>query len=1748
MTVIDLNSLTGTATYTLATSSTYTFTGTANCTLLTIYMATGVNAILDGGSGTTFNCPVIFNTLASSESSSQGNGRTLTFINNFIFNYHVNCNTYGNNSVHTSRINFGSVGTSANMAFYNTNGLGALTISGLGGYTLNNSGSIMNVYLAPTVEGIHQYATHGIFTVTGGTIYAIVGSAMQNEEVIVLSTYMIMDPPFTIRFDVPITTELSSIPANTPIIINSAGVVIEGTPFGTFAVTINEDCDLTLDSCSFNPLSTDPAFNITGPGSLNFTATMLDEDENVIPNTVTLLGNAGIMSTHDDPPVTVNGAIDVYVPAGFIYNNSFTEPDGVQNFDYYIDASGNYNFATFTTYPLNVFIDNNSTAVVTINANAGCAVNISDTSTIEFTSSNLYAGDTLGTALQLNLNGENGTCLFDSSSNNITHISAGDGLTLLAGANGNGMTGYLRYYLNANNENAGTWNFDTTTYSTNDLTSICNNGVYLNTNCGHFTVNVNYETQLPMYTSSTGNAIPDSITVSRATLAGTVGNASDSQVNYIFGSSHVDLQVNFYDSSTFTTPLIITSGTVCASSSIYQAIFNIRNGGTWPYSGDLESPANAQIFLFQGPSYDFSTTPSDLITNDGTIPWFLSTIYPVNSTSDGTYHISHIDSAGLTFANYGAVVPTLYLCSSYPVTFDITSGNSMNIAGGSMLSNQNQTTSPVIIMGSLGTLHFDCTVTLNVYGTSALSLAEGSNYTGGSMVIINYYANTYDFSVNDRSLEYSNHDGGIHLKSSDNYTFSGATSLLNFLVSGNIHPTITGSTFTNGLTINTTSCETTTITTSSYTFNNQSGILIIGTGHVCADHIDFYLNDITAIYYLIAVGTDDNNGSATLDIRCSTISGSGDYTYGFYLFTSGIVNTHDVTLNATDYNVLWPSLANTTSDAPYISANNYVALSFDPTTTVAISHSTDAYTINDSTISSYTFAFASGNVNSDASNVAVTIIPESYQNATTSSDTYSGIDGALTELFTSDVFSSKYFGALMCGNQSYTYSGLSNSVRKGVATLQFASDPNIYLGNASFQLTFIPSDESFGPNFYAPYTITDTVSLPCFHECPSYIDVMSGQISNNTATFTLSRGLALPVYIYPTSSADSLFTYRKNSNHCDYLSYTDYYAAYADNLAYVQYIPINTTSVTFYMKFVAVNEIYDSGATLNFTFHPLANRDDNTLFTISDISIDNNSSAYTYPLISTDGESAILSRSVDIEADSDGTFNKNSSYDASNISYTIGHDNTLYVKSPYNTFDDTTDHILLITGLTDGLTYTYPTAPGMTDNNDGTATMVFTGNSTSFNAFLINVHTTANLSDYTFGSTITASFSIIDTTALQTYGDASGTNDVSGTTISFDFNIPQIVMVGIGNLCDSGSDFANMHDGGDLNGNFSKGGDVTITIMTVGSVNQTLVFPFDVNSNLNSDLMAYSPNPFNLCFSSGHRHYRALSFTQDNRISGNGAYYTLTPGTVTLNGDNIDVSTITQIELDDNSNNHEMTFAIGLGNELGISSFTDTSTDTTQTPASYSESDILAVQPISQELYMVVGVNTNSIPYLTNSDTSAYNTIRVNYYITGASTTDASGTPLTIGTDIFVYDNINGTGSGNISYVLINDSTWNSDNTLYIAQGDIGYNFINIYYYLSDACDSTASMNSHNDYHYLHNLIVNKVKIVQYDFTQATSGTTSSRYVSIGDWILQSNNVGDLIFKYNGTIQNDTGAGVGSTFTLHAPTTLVHKVFNVEEP
>jgi hypothetical protein len=238
---------------------------------------------------------------------------------------------------------------------------------------------------------------------------------------------------------------------------------------------------------------------------------------------------------------------------------------------------------------------------------------------------------------------------------------------------------------------------------------------------------------------------------------------------------------------------------------------------------------------------------------------------------------------------------------------------------------------------------------------------------------------------------------------------------------------------------------------------------------------------------------------------------------------------------------------------------------------------------------------------------------------------------------------------------------------------------------------------------------------------------------------------------------------------------------------------------------------------------------------------------------------------------------------------------------------------------------------------------------------------------------------------------------------------------------------------------------------------------------------------------------------------------------------------------------HVLHFATGFGSNTAQNTTNLTSDSESQKPSYYS------ITPGTYganalNLLMNMSVSTNSIPYLTSTENNSG--LRIHFVYIGNNTAADDGThnvSLTPGTDIYVYNNVDLTGSNDISYISIDNSNWSSGNTIYMQQGSTAYKYVTLKYYVTNLTNN-SNLNSDNDYSGLTNS-GSPVTVVNYDYSTAPTNVANYRALNLGAWTFTVGALGELNIRYIGA---ETGQNTTTNFTLPPSTANVSYPINYD--
>ena len=867
-------------------TGTYTFTGdmdndgnvipSSNFQKIEFYMNRTANTVLNCG-GAMFNVPVYFFTNALSENSNaSGTGRTLTLLGSIQFlntsTFHTGAKATRSNSV----INFGNsdnyctfTGANNSTTTPYPSGSSVTSFTGGGFVKLNNSNTVLNIYLAKDMIGIHNgLSITNLIINDGANIYGIVKDIyfpLSAGYVFSYDSYFESSIPLKLKFTNDITISIQDVPTDVNIIIAAENVIFYNSVFfGNFNVTITEGAMLTVMGCTFNDYLKSPTgtnittvpLNIYGNGTFTLYNGLYtisndpnDELRETFVNTINAVLGKKIINAPNSTIICTEKN-NVNIPAGYVFTDTITS---IQNNNFVFEDAGTYTFGSFESYPLTVtFPGSNLTANVSVTASKGANVIFPgvefpttmilndaepidhNNNTIVFsTSSNFYSSELNNNSALLitsNGSGTEGIVNFGTDSGIYAGIYAYDGGSLIVGSNTKPLNNYKLYLFGDNTKsggeaNSGSWTFNHSIYSgTGDYDIFSDHAVHLTA------------TNISSASTATYNVTLDCIAL---TLYSSISTSGNIYINGIV--THGQLIVNtsatipilggtFNDSCSYDEPLYIYD---CGHFKANDLNIYITHTGTWPYFGNLDGDTLPNVYLSHA-CYNFDSG------EDRNIAFYDANLYLVDNgfvndavVTGNKYDIHNINLQQLNLFAQDNIIPYVKLCSTQKINFNMTSSSYYIIANCSMLSNSGSESDTIFELygNDSQALNFYGTVNINVYHSKiTCATLDGNVITNQDNAYINYYYDTYNFSCVSHWLEYTN---GIILKSpcSDGtYTFNNVNDDLTIYVNDDIDPKITESTFCHYLTLSNASSHSLKLENCIFNIHNDSQIRLLNTG------------------------------------------------------------------------------------------------------------------------------------------------------------------------------------------------------------------------------------------------------------------------------------------------------------------------------------------------------------------------------------------------------------------------------------------------------------------------------------------------------------------------------------------------------------------------------------------------------------------------------------------------------------------------------------------------------------------------------------------------------------------------------------------------------------------------------------------------------------------------------------------------------------------------------------------------------
>ena len=1150
----------------------------------------------------------------------------------------------------------------------------------------------------------------------------------------------------------------------------------------------------------------------------------------------------------------------------------------------------------------------------------------------------------------------------------------------------------------------------------------------------------------------------------------------------------------------------------------------MSHANTYPYIGVLDGDCHPKLYLSHG-CYNFT---SDVDKNSA---WYDCYIYLIDNgyadstvISDNKYDITYINLKGLSLYTGDGIIPYIKLCSTQQIKFNMNSDTYYVIADCSVLSNQGSD-SDVTVFELYGNdvlaLIFNGTVNINVYHQYiTCSSLDNTVLQNTSNVYINYYYNEYDFSQGSHYLEYLN---GIILKSpcSDgNYTFDNTGQSLTIYVNDDIETKISNSTFGYDLTLINNGCHYLTMEACQFNITDDEQVKLLGTGKykfTCSCLFNIR-NNICAPVKMC--------GTCSLYYYSISYDTCGGYTYEFVIksdTTGGsTIKFDENTFSPQQVAVYWCTLDQIDSNTPFQSGcHKYFATNYKPSDTFDLVHNQCGYKYNGNVVTTKTIVVASGIENNDAVTLVGTINASSYSN-------FDGNDysGKLTTLFSdSNIYSNEYYGALD-GSQTQNDTVASDNT-KATFTIDFSTDYSIYLGNANLNLSYVPDDSSYGTPPQFNYSITDNNNAPTLTTTTTDITINNRCNVVRQIHMSLDHGFGLPLYLFPYLGNDmsildaaSLFEYAEQDNGCTYLSYSDYLSA---DQCHIQYVNPGSTCIIMKIKYdFSLHVAYLGGDNFRVDLETLADHSVNYTFESNDISTENQLD-FSYPIVSSSDEPDDLSHHGSDNVYDISDYGATGTFNITEVSYS----KVYYIGMLSNTQNGNA-HTLLITGLGDQIsdggsfTYayssygTYDSGVSLTDNEDGTATLVIPATNYNLYGVTIEVTTSNSLNTYYFGDgNEQFYFNVIDQTNLL--GPLYTSITPSYTYIETDFIFPTAIGISL--------DGDTYYTSGSRDFSFNKGDAFTFYVQTAGKVRDSteLICAFDISRSDNSEIISCSDDgsdisSFNVRVCSGNTTGEKVLYSIENNLISGPAYFTITLNNIT-DSNSVTYSpilTVDNIILTDNSRNHVVSFESGLGTESNTQTYSQNSNDVQQ-PSSFTSGTPTSLGAKTADLAANIYVQFNSIPY--DITTQEYYTVVVHYLAQGKVNTGDSWTNLSSDGDYTIYTNTNFDTTTDELVTVNSDNYSSGSNTKYFVLSDSSpYKYIQLLYYATNTCNHRISSNC--DYYNLPTCGSPSV-IATYDYSVAESGTLSCRILSLGNWQFRSDPAGNLLISYLGSTTSE---------------------------
>lgn len=1531
----------------------------------------------------------------------------------------------------------------------------------------------------------------------------------------------------------------------------------------TLHVDVSSGYILTVKNIILEASPNDQAFKLYGSGIAHFST----DSETDAPLVTLISDNSGYVyiDYNSGDYGSITGHAGVALVPGVQRPDPNTEDYGVdptyayEQFDFELTQSGTYEFTDFSEYPVNLTIG--ATPVTISGSSFGQGMNITFGATVDhsvtMTLDNTYVGgptvnidgpapaDTDGNLYLIYSTDPEYATLIVNPNSTLEITTSMNFILPSITVSGSGAT----YKINALPDNVGSYIFNSTIE--HDVV-FAPTVVQLNT-CGSYILAID---DLEFKVKS----VVDDTVISDSTVH------SSLSVN---GTDHsVTTRGNVYYSTdnTFSSPLSIL-GTVTMSSSNPDTWY-MSASDTYPYSGTFASDSQqyGTIYLGNGSGGSYNMSNSSWYGMNSVILTDNGGSYILNNITTG--HGSNMELTG----NSGS--SNLQLNSSAGVTLIANSGYTYNLNTSDVASGTQD--GAIILSGNGGTVDIGSTTsTFTAQHGKAIvfDTTDGDvTLTYSTDPILRYQADlsAYNFGAANtiHTMEY---DVGIYLYdplNAYNFTFNGFDASI--MITGDstlaATPIITGSTFNHGVDLHTLSSSQITVSGSDFYYTQpETVILMSGAGTVYLNPTNNLHHECESLDRFFQVGYTEGGDSCTLISRdaLNIINEEGySWDYGVTAYTTGNINLGPIVFRtdpaASHTTVRWYNLYEG-SGQPFLSNQRYIAYSYDPVSTVGFERYESYFELNGNNLSSYPFAICSGDpsLNGDSAPQLTTTLRVVSSDLITSDDR-----ATLNEVFND--WTDNYYGAFD-GSDVQNNTGVIN----GNALISYTLDLNaaaLYLGGLTVDTSFVESDFSnnghnrYGVTPIAPfvYSINDHVNIPNLtvtdyededEETNYYVPLSTGNIAR--ILYTLDTGCVLPVYIMPyTGTVNDSVTvddiryagyvttreyieYQSRANDEVYLSYDEYINAGA-NSGTVQYIDAGDTAKNFMITSISGEE-YFSYAVLPFYGYFCRDPTQTTVYLASNSARTEPSSyshilvihneevgQYPYPMISDTGSGFYTTDSVTLNTNEDGsqvgTFTKNSVYNSSTVGYTYD----FWFKATVDTSGGG-DHIYQLAGNTDNFSYTFSTTDpsvNLTDHSDSTATVRVHGRDEDGHRIGVSIVTNNGMSAYDFNEALIPSIEMTETAELFTLGTLTEDGVV---TVNTNVTLPPVILVGFGDLDDNALN--SMEYSGAISHNYNRESDPSqyLTVKTVGSIADGEELNFRIGFSSSDAAMADAVDSNSasqtITMTSDDGHSKTYEFdvsqlSETDKILNDGMTFTVTPDDenttyngITLNGNGagqaayqlITISAAEFVLATDDFRNIQFAYSVGPYETIpdsSINNYSDPDDATDWTVASS-----VNIYPTSRIYDIGFNVNLNSSPYYRTDATNA--TVYVDL-----SFNDGSGHGLTIGEGGFnVYSDASFATLSDDTLEL-NNSNWSGGLNFYINAPDCSIagvtpQTINVLYKVRATDTDYSDMDS--NWHLL--CVV--------DYSGLPTGEVAALKFNLGNWVIQSDANGNLLFQYS---------------------------------